>query len=30
MPPEIPGKIILTNTVTADDVAMLQREVPRC
>ena len=23
MPPEIPGKIILTNTVTADDVAML-------
>jgi hypothetical protein len=23
MPPQIPGKIILTNTVTADDVAML-------
>jgi len=24
MPPEIPGKIILTNTVTSDDVKMLK------
>jgi hypothetical protein len=25
MPPELPGKIVITNTVTADDVAMLQK-----
>jgi hypothetical protein len=25
MPPELPGKIVITNTVTADDAAMLQK-----
>lgn len=29
MPPEIPGKIILTNTVTADDVTMLSERGAR-